>query len=612
MSETGEKKRAPFLDESIDFIFSKEAQRLFLIVLLALILRVIVASNLTPVEDESGSITHSIGFSRLAPLSQMAQAQVWYYLSDYIYRIAGVSLLTGRFLSVVFGTLSVIVVYLIASFLFNKKTGYVAAFLLAVSAYHITWTASYQDQTMMFFVLLAIYFFITEYSKSKTISIWSAVFLAIAELVKIITGVFVLVFGFFTLGILIKNYKNDKALFRKNLKRTIACLAILSIGMTPILAYNHFLYKEKGIVDLPFAQFLRINPEFYTGPGLHHEEGFVLHKLPRNLSAVFSLYFIREDLLVFALGSLGILWLLSRLKKKNFGESFLLGIFFFALLFIASAIVLQTHYTSFFPLFAIFGGGFLVHLADSASLKRNSKKIIIAVLLLIAIFNIANVREPLTSESALQKMRTYAVEEIDENTLVVVDSRIYVGTYSWIFHDKSYVDAGHLQSLFQISNASGQVRPVKTVFIECVNDDCGWGTIKDQPDLNQTMENLVSEFAKISTIEDITSGGSITGVRGGEIKGQPFYRIYKTSLLLNPGVLQAVEQTHSHFLYHVPRDAHPEQAFDYYKVRGPFNKMLNAFAYLVLYTILLLAVVSILVPFYILVKLNDGNNPQHE
>ncbi len=606
MPSTEETRRnSTITDATVEFIFSRDERRwLLLIVALGFILRFIVASHLAPVEDESGSITHAIGFSKLAPLSQMAQAQVWYYLTDYSFRIFGISLLTGRLLSVIFGTLSIILVYLIASLMFNKKTGLVAAFLLAISAYHITWTASYQDQTMMFFVLLASYFFIKEYKQSGKISIISAVFLAIAELVKIITGVFILVFGFFSLLILYKNYRGDKKLFRENFKRAVIFVVVLAVAMTPILAYNYFLYKQKGIVDLPFAQFLRINPEFYTGPGLHHGEGFVINKLPRNLYNVFTLYFIREDLLIFLLASLGVIYTLGKFRRMRFGEAFLLGMFFFALLFIASAIVLQTHYTSFLPLMSIFGASLVVRLSNINSLKKHSKHIILAIMILILLFNLWNIREPLTSKSALQKMREFSVSSIDKNSLVLVDSRIYTGTYAWIFNDRSYVDASRLPEILEASaNYRGNKQEIKIVFIECVNDDCGWGTIRDQPELNASMENLISQFKNVSTkITEIDGGGSITGVRGAEILGEPFYRVYETSSLMPAEVLEAVKKTHNHFLYHIPRDAYPEQAFDYYTVNGFFDNTLNFFAYLILYTIVLAAFLSMGVPFYLLFK----------
>src|SRR3989344_9260060 len=215
-------KIGSFINKTIDFVFSKDERKwLLLILILGIGLRVIVASNLPPVADEMVHGVHAIGLSKLAPLSTMTQIPIWLYLTDYAYRIFGIHLITARFLSLIFGTLSLFLVYLLGSLLFNKKTGVVASFLFAVSAYLITWAASYQDQTMMFFVLLASFLFIKKYKEKKEISVLSAIPLGIAFLVKIITGVFVLIFGAFMLGILIKDYRKDRKRFAKNFKKAV-------------------------------------------------------------------------------------------------------------------------------------------------------------------------------------------------------------------------------------------------------------------------------------------------------------------------------------------------------------------------------------------------------
>ncbi|MEK6915334.1 MAG: glycosyltransferase family 39 protein [Nanoarchaeota archaeon] len=604
MIEKGRNKKSNFID--IIFNYFKNNQKILLIsiFLLGFILRFIVSSNLTHVEDEMVHGVHALGFSKLAPLSTMTQGPIWYYLTDYAYRIFGVSLLTARFLSFIFGSLSIIVVYMIATRLYNKKAGLIAAFLLAISAFHITWTSSYQDQTMMFFVLLASYFFIKSYQDKGKISILAAVFLAIAELVKIITGAFVIVFLIFMIWIMFKNYKSNKELFKNNLRRFILFIVILLIGLVPIIMYNIFLFKSKGIVDLPLAQFLRINPEFYTGPGLAHGEGFVLNKLVKNLYSILTVYFIKEDLLVFLIGLLGIFYCFKRLRKedKKLEKLFFLGMFIFVLLFIASSIVLQTHYTSFFSLFALFGSHFIVQIVSKINKPLYQKYFIALLLIIILSYNLWHLHDPLTSRSATQQLRSYA-SQTEENTLILVDSRIYTGAYAWMFYDKHYINAQYVAEL--LKGNSSQFVPVKTIFIECVNDDCGWGTIKDQPELNESMELLISQFKEVSSIKSFEGGGSIKGVRGAEIRRVPFYRIYETRLSFNPQALNIIDNTHNHFFYHIPRNEYPELAFDYYSVNGAFSKLLNVLAYSILYILMILAIFSIIIPFYLLRKQNS-------
>ncbi|MEK6858805.1 MAG: glycosyltransferase family 39 protein [Nanoarchaeota archaeon] len=592
-----------FWERAIDFVFSNDSRKwLIAIVILGALLRFIVASNVPPVADEMVHGVHAIGLSKLAPLSTMTQIPVWLYLTDYTYRIFGIHLITARFLSFAFGTLSIILVYLLGSLLFGRKTGLVASFLLAISAYHITWTASYQDQTMMFFILLASIIFIKEYKKSGTISVWGAIPLGIAFLVKIITGVFVLVFGAFMLGILVKDYRIDMKKFKINLKRVFLFGGIIVLSLLPILSYDYFLYKEKGIVDQPFAQFLKINPEFYTGPGLAHGEGFVLNKLSKNVYSVVTVYFLKEDPLIFIMGLIGLVFFFKEVKRRTFGERFLVALGIFSFFFIASAIVLQTHYTTFMPLLALSSASVIIPLSDKLRSRARPLYSLMIILGVILLVNIYSIREPLTSKSAVDKMRSFAIDSIDQNTLVLVDARIYVGTTVWMFNDKVYASASHLSALLQASNQSGRVYPVRTFFVECLNDDCGWGTVKDQPDFNQSMEAIVSAFQTTKKIKEIEGGGSVTGVRESEIAGEPYFRVYEGILPLNPDVVQSVYQTHSHFFYHIPRDEQPQQAFDYYKVRGGFDALLNLFSYIILYVALGLASLSVLAPFVLVYR----------
>jgi hypothetical protein len=595
-----ENDKKTFVEKLYRFINKNYKITLISIFLFGLILRIIVASNLTPVADEMVHGVHAIGISKLAPLSTLTQSTIWYYLTDYIYRIFGISLLTARSLSVIFGSLSIILVYLISNLLFNRKIALISSFLLAISSFHITWAASYQDQTMMFFILLASFFFLKSYKEKGKISMLSGVFLAIAELMKIISGVFIIVFFTFAIYVLYKNFKNNRKLFRENLNRVLVIIALLILATLPVVAYNLFLFKEKGIVDLPLAQFLRINPEFYTGPGLHHEEGFVLLKLPKNLYDIITVYFIKEDPLIFLLAVAGIIYLIKGVRKRefNFEILFLLSLFFFGIIFIASSIVLQTHYTSFFPLMALFSAPFIEYVSKNGKLKGRSKLFILIVLSIVLIYNLIHLHNPLTSQSATEKLRTYA-KTIDENTLVLVDSRIYVGTYTWMFNDKHYLNADYLLQLNNFDNSTKPVR-VNAIFVECAIDDCGWGTIKDQPELNASMEMLVSKFKETSTSKNFNGGSGIDGVRGGEPLNEPFYKVYSSDILVNPALLGYVDQTHNHFFYHIPRNVNPKDAFDYYVVDGALNKLLNLISYLILYSLIVLSVISITVPFYLL------------
>ena len=156
----------------------------------------------------------------------------------------------------------------------------------------------------------------------------------------------------------------------------------------------------------------------------------------------------------------------------------------------------------------------------------------------------------------------------------------------------------------------GEKYPTRVRFIECVTDDCGWGTIKDNPGLNESSEQLVALFKNISRNPiDIIGGGTARGIKGNEVIGAPLFRIYSADLSLKAGTVQLADQTHSFFFYPVRRNLNPKAAFDYYEVRNPFEVVLNWISHLSLFALLAAALVSPLFLAYILYgELSASNN----
>ncbi|MBU3913369.1 MAG: glycosyltransferase family 39 protein [Nanoarchaeota archaeon] len=599
MGEEDKQKRG-LVDKAIDFIFSDDSRKYLLVILLiGIVLRFFVARNMPPVADEMVHGTHAIGFINLNALSSMTQCPIWFFLTDLSYKIFNVTLFSARFLSFFYGGLTIILVFLISSLLFNKKIALISSFLLAVSAFQISWVAVYMDQAMMFFILFAAYFFIKEYQTKKQISILASLFLGIALLIKIIAGVFSIIFAFFMTLILYKNYKTDKVAFKKNLARVIISAVIIILLFLPVLSYNYFLYKEKGIVDLPFSMYFNINQTFYQGAGLAHETGFNLGSAPNSIKAVIIDYLLKNDPLILLLGICGIFLAFRLFKEKRFFLWFLISLIILPLVIIAVSILLPTHYTSFMPLFSIFGGISLARLSEFLGKGFRHKSILLILMLIILIFTFSVIWENLSSRSAVGKMREFTISSVDSNTLIVVDSRIYRGTIAWMFNDKHYVESSLLPAVIQASqDLPGNPSNIHTLFIECVPDDCGWGSIKDQPDFNKSTEDIISFFENISTKQDITGGGG----RGYEIKNAPYFTVYDTHLALNPAVLSQVDQTHEFFFYPVRRYLSPARAFDYYEVNSGFDSLLNLTAHASLYFSILFAIASVPLLFYKLLK----------
>ena len=108
------KIKKSILDRSIDFIFSNDERRwLILIFILGVILRFFVANNVSFLGDEMVHGPHIIGFLHSGLISTFAHSPLWFYLGDMVFKIFEVTAFSTRFLSFFYGSLSILLVYLI-------------------------------------------------------------------------------------------------------------------------------------------------------------------------------------------------------------------------------------------------------------------------------------------------------------------------------------------------------------------------------------------------------------------------------------------------------------------------------------------------------------------
>jgi hypothetical protein len=583
--------RSDFLTAFIDFVLSEDPRKwLIAIVLIGFILRLVVVAHNTPVADEMVHGSHALGVSKSGVLSTMTQGPVWFYLTDIGYRIFGVHLWVGRGVALLFGSLSIVALFLVVNQIYGSRPGLIAAFIFAVSPYQLLWSRIYMDQGLLFFILLAAYFFIKEYRQRNYVGPIVALFLGIGALIKIIAGVFGLVFGIFAAYLVYTN-RSDSALFKESLKNLFYFVLTILICLTPLLAHNYFLYKEKGLVDLPFAMYLGVNTEFYQGPGLAHGKGFMISSLPTNLGSVAFHYFLKQDSLAFILALIGLVPFCNHFRKFRFEKIFLVSLFGFALLFIASTIVLDTHYIYFTVLFALIAAPFIDTLGQRIK-KPYSTKIFMAFFVSLLVINLFMVKDTLLTKSATEKLREFAQSKIDKDSLVIADSRIYRGNVVWALYNTNYVDAGLATQLLEYGvNSSKNLRPLTVYFVECSIDDCGWGTIKDQPDLNKSMESMASVFKQATQETTFIEGGG-SKKDGYDDEGLVQFTIYKVTIKSNPAILDIADQTHQFFFYNIPRDKNPAAAYDFYKVRGFMDILLNSLAKAILWALILGALVS--------------------
>ena len=150
--EEAKNQNKDFTNSIIDFLFSKDNRRyIVLIFLFGLIFRVLISLAIPFGADEMGYVVHSIGFIDSGKLQIHDQDGLWFFLSDLVMKIFGVTVFGARFLAALFGSLSIILIYLIGKEIFNRKTALIAAAIMAISSYSILNSIGVMDVPMAFF-----------------------------------------------------------------------------------------------------------------------------------------------------------------------------------------------------------------------------------------------------------------------------------------------------------------------------------------------------------------------------------------------------------------------------------------------------------------------------
>src|SRR3989344_4699237 len=245
------------LSKTLDFIFSKNNTKyLVLLLIVGMIIRLIFALIIGGSPDEMTYGVHSIGIINSGLLQEMTESPVWMYLTDLGYKIFGITLISSRLLSIIFGALSTIALYLLTKEMFSKKIALIASFLLTFSAYHILNTLTEMDVAMTFFIILSSYFLIRYLKENKANDlIISTIILGIGVLVKTIGLLFIP--AYLCALIIYPKIKNkQKIISKKTIVAVLIFAAIMFLMVLPTLTFNYILYNEKGLTDLQFSRFL--------------------------------------------------------------------------------------------------------------------------------------------------------------------------------------------------------------------------------------------------------------------------------------------------------------------------------------------------------------------
>ncbi len=619
-----EKTYDKLVDNTLDVFFGENKLRLYLILIfiVGFVLRLIAALNLSVSADDMHFSVHAINFLKSDKLVTYDQSSgLWYSVSDVFYSLFGISQLTSRLAALIFGSLSIIVLYLLIKELFDERAGLIGALLLAVSPFHIKYTISEMDVMAVFFVFFGMYLFIKGLKdEKKNLYLFSGISLGLAIFTKVYALLFIPVFVSYYFYFIHK--KQKKFIDNSSLKKLFLFLVVTFIFCVPSLTHNYLLYKDKGFMDLIYTNALGYGREkaaqYYswdTGWGHGADwKGFFFGKsihlggdpLPSSIYALKIIW--NGDPVIFLLGIFGIFYCFIKKRREYLVILALTLIFVFA--YLAARILLAKHYIFLLFLFIPPAGFMLSQLFFMIKNKVVSFRlrylliIIIIINLIILGFKTPVNLTPFYTSSEISQLMKFKEDKIPHSGLIVADSRIYRGQIHWALQGRDYMESAYLPTVLEKSKETGKSMSIETYYIECVNEDCGWGTIKDQPEFNSTMEKITEFFATQGKLQTEIYSATFEPYYFPFIfkKASPHFRIYKITLPIDPSVLGFLSNQRTWFLYPIGYDESIQPIFDKYSVNGLFDSLINKIAHLILSISLILAFLSILFMFYIFIQ----------
>ncbi|MCH7518411.1 MAG: glycosyltransferase family 39 protein [Candidatus Dadabacteria bacterium] len=163
--------KLPNIDTDLIIDFIRNNYLLLLIFLVGLFLRIYDLSSESIWYDEAISVA-------VAKLDLLAQVKwsfiqndnnppLYYTILHYWVWIFGDSEFASRLPSAIFGSFSIIAIYSVGRFLFNKNVGLLAALILATSVFHIKYSQEARAYSLLAFLTLVSYYFYLKIGSSK-------------------------------------------------------------------------------------------------------------------------------------------------------------------------------------------------------------------------------------------------------------------------------------------------------------------------------------------------------------------------------------------------------------------------------------------------------------
>lgn len=560
------------------------------------LLRLKAALSLDVLADDMLYASQSGGIISSGILSTHSNPPLSFYLTDLAYNIFGYTTFASRFWPLVAGTLLIPLVFLISDQLFrNKKIALISAFFVTFSTFLIRMTFTEQSILVLFLVFSSIFFFMKYIAIGKTHWLYlCAAGFGLGTLTKYSTPFFFIAFGLF-IGYLYE--KNDSNIRKKiNLKKIAISLSIILFFCLPFILFNMFIYKQNGIVDVYFSRIISIDKADQLYGNLAGQgDSFFGRMLKLETYSQYKLPFITDPIIAI-MALFGLFFIYKRKELNSFYFILLMLIIPFILQSAGSG--LQKHF-AFIP-FILSIPASIGFIEIISKLKSQNQKYVFSLLIfaimLISLGTTYGTPAGLIHKSATSELKSFLNEKIDENNLIILDSRIYSARSFWLASPNSFLLSNQFPEIYNLTLGIPKeaLQPIEVFYVECAIDDCGWGWVQNDQNLNKTNEEISSVFASngilVKTINDYPRSNQEFFNKNEE---QTIYKVYHLTLNLPKELLTESKKIES--FYFTPYLYKNMAGYIYnYETKG-ILRLINSLGRWIIYFAMILFIVIIIV-----------------
>ena len=184
--------------------------------------------------------------------------------------------------------------------------------------------------------------------------------------------------------------------------------------------------------------------------------------------------------------------------------------------------------------------------------------------------------------------------------MIVFDSRDYTAKSFWMATDHNFLLFQQFYEFYQFNqNNSKNLQPTNVYIVECGVDDCGWGWVKDNQELNKSAEFFIDSIKNYSLSEN-TIYQKVYGNNEFINKKDkvPEYKIYKLNLALDSNFVSQTKSIQAFYFTSYMYLNEKNDVFSY-TVYGN-DKILNNFCLWIIYLAVILAILSFLLVIILL------------